>query len=105
MDDFVKQHLKYPEDAIKNKTEGLVIVIADVDISGKVIDTKIKHGIGHGCDEEARRVVSLMKFESIRLRGLRAVYHKTINIQFRLPKPKPVQFSIVYNYVEKPGKS
>jgi protein TonB len=101
MDDFVKQHLRYPQEAVRNRVEGLVIVKADVDISGKVIDTKVKHGIGHGCDEEAMRVVKLMKFESIKLRGLHAVYHKTINILFRLSHPEPVQFNIVYNYIEK----
>ncbi|MEM9931036.1 MAG: TonB family protein, partial [Bacteroidota bacterium] len=50
MKKFVAQHLKYPSAAVAAKVEGTVIVRYGVDYRGKVTDTKVKKGIGHGCD-------------------------------------------------------
>lgn len=56
----IKANLKYPEEALKNKVQGQVVVEFVVDTNGAVIDPVIKQGIGSGCDEEALRVLSLM---------------------------------------------
>jgi TonB family protein len=105
LDDFIKSHLQYPEEAIKNKVEGTVAVEYDVDVFGKVILTKVKHGIGYGCDEEAVRLVEMLQYSKKRYKGMRVVFHMNINIHFRLntasPVPVPPQQQIVYNYVEK----
>src|SRR3569832_1464164 len=84
MDDFIKSNLRYPEEALKNKVEGTVSIDADIDVNGQVVSTKVKHGIGNGCDEEAKRIVSLLQFEKKRYRGLYVMFHRTINIHFRL---------------------
>lgn len=101
--EFIKQNLRYPEEALKNKIEGTVAVAYEIDQNGNVIDTKIKSGIGHGCNEEAMRVTRLLKFGVAKQHGLRVTFHKTINIHFRLPisKKKPSGTQVVYNYVEK----
>jgi TonB family protein len=100
MDLFVKEHLKYPEEAIRMKIAGTVSVVADVDYKGHVIKTVVKKGIGFGCDEEAARVVSLMQFESLKYRGLRVIFHKTVNIHFHIPGAVPVIPEINYSYKE-----
>lgn len=56
----IKANLKYPEEAIKNKVQGQVVVEFVIDTNGAVINPVIKQGIGSGCDEEALRVLSLM---------------------------------------------
>lgn len=56
----IKSNLKYPEEALKNKVQGQVVVEFVIDANGAVIDPVIKQGIGSGCDEEALRVVSMM---------------------------------------------
>ncbi len=105
LDDFIKENLKYPEEALKNKIEGTVSIEYDVDVFGKVILAKIKHGIGHGCDEEAIRLVKLLKYPKKRYKGMHVVFHMTINIHFRIntasKSPEQPQQQIVYNYVEK----
>jgi TonB family protein len=105
LDDFIKANLMYPEEAISNKVEGTVSVEYDVDVFGKVIATKVKHSLGYGCDEEAVRLVRLLKYPKKRYQGMRVVFHMTINIHFRLNEASkiPAQTSqqIVYNYVEK----
>ncbi len=100
MDEFIKKNLRYPEEAMENKIEGTVAVEIDIDVFGKVSTAKVKHGIGHGCDEEAMRLVMLLQFEKKKYKGLYVMFHKTINIHFRLHEAsKPVQFS--YQYKEK----
>jgi TonB family protein len=104
LDEFVKSNLRYPEEAINNKVEGTVSIEYDVDVFGNVIATRLKHGIGYGCDEEAIRIVNLLKYPKKRYQGLRVVFHMTINIHFHLTqasKPVPQEQKIVYTYVEK----
>ncbi|REJ83738.1 MAG: energy transducer TonB [Bacteroidetes bacterium] len=102
MDQFVSSNLRYPEEAIENKVEGTVAVDFDIDVFGNVIEAKIKHGIGYGCDEEALRLVKLLKFEKKKYQGMRVVFHRSINIHFRLHSAsvKPVQGNqIQYNFI------
>ena len=101
--EFIRQNLRYPEEALKNKIEGTVSVEYELDQKGNVIDAKVKKGIGHGCDEEALRVTRLLKFSSAKVRGYRVTFHKTINIHFKLPgAPLPQKSAqIVYTFVEK----
>ena len=99
--EFVKKNLRYPKEAQKNKIEGTVAVKYEIDQKGNVIDAQIKSGLGHGCDEEALRVVKLLKFHVPKHRGLRVTFHKTINIHFRLPETKKASSEMVYTYVEK----
>jgi protein TonB len=43
----------YPEDALKEKVQGMVFIQFVVNNDGTVTDAAIKQGIGHGCDEAA----------------------------------------------------
>jgi TonB family protein len=104
LNDFVTSNLKYPEEALKNKIEGSVSLEYDVNVFGDVIATRVLHGIGYGCDEEACRIVSLLKFPKHKYKGLFVVFHLKINIHFKLhsaSKIIPQQQNVVYNYVEK----
>lgn len=85
---FIKQNLSYPEKAKAKKVEGTVYVRYTINYKGKVIDTKIISGIGYGCDEEAIRLVKLLEFNVPRNRNLKAVFHKSLQIHFRLPIEK-----------------
>ncbi len=89
MKKFVAKHLKYPPKALKAKAEGTVIVRYTLNYTGKVTDVKVKKGIGHGCDEEAMRVVKLMKFTVPQSSKKKVRIHQDVNIHFKLPKPKP----------------
>jgi len=86
---FVGKHLKYPPAAKEAKVEGTVVVRYGLDYTGKVTDAKVKKGIGHGCDEEAMRVVKLMRFTVPQSSKKKVRIHQNINIHFKLPKPKP----------------
>jgi len=102
---FIYENLRYPPEAVQEKIEGTVLLEYDIDYKGNVVDTRILQGVGHGCDEEAARVVRLLKFTVGRNRGVRVLFHNKARIRFKLPvpakvekiAPQPVQ--VQYNYV------
>jgi TonB family protein len=100
MDDFIKHQMKYPEEALNNRVEGTVSVDIDIDVNGKVTSAKVKHGIGYGCDEEALRLVNLLRFEKKKYQGMYVLFHRTVNIHFRLPAAP----ALTYSYKESAKK-
>ena len=57
---FLKENIRYPEAARKNKIEGKVYVTFTVEKDGSITHAQILHDIGGGCGEEAIRVVNSM---------------------------------------------
>ena len=112
MKDFIKTNLSYPSTALHQKVEGTVYVRYTINYKGKVIDARIIAGIGYGCDEEALRLVKLLEFIVPKNRNLKAVFHKDLQIHFRLPKAQPksvrtppsTPLTIQYNYTTRKQK-
>lgn len=100
--EFIRTNLQYPKAAIENKIEGTVHVAYHVDGLGNVLDCVVTHGIGYGCDEEAVRIIMLMKYEKAKNRGLRVTATMRTRISFQLPKQ--AEFQIEYSVKEKPVK-
>ena len=101
MRDFVRLHLKYPEEALRQKIEGTVTVRYEIDYKGNVTDAQVLSGLGFGCDEEAIRIVKLFKFDVPPVRGLRVTFHNDLKVHFKLPKPGtqiPQTVELHYNY-------
>lgn len=88
MKQFVSRNLKYPKEALSGKVEGTVIIRYSLDYRGKVVEAKVKKGLGYGCDEEALRVVNLLRFEVPQERKKKVRIHQDVNIHFKLPKPR-----------------
>ncbi len=89
MREFIRRQMKYPKDAIDKKIEGTVHVNYAVSGSGKVIKTKVVSGIGYGCNEEAERIVKLLKFKMDKILKKKVTFNKKIRINFKLPKAAP----------------
>jgi TonB family protein len=83
---FIHERLRYPAEAMEAKIEGTVIVMYDVHDDGTVHHARVMKGIGHGCDEEALRVIGLVRFEEVKNRGMRVKVTKKTKINFRLPR-------------------
>jgi TonB family protein len=94
---FIHDQLKYPKEALDKKIEGTVVLKAEINYRGEVIGTKIISGIGYGCDEEASRVVSLLKFHIDKIRNLKVTFFKTFNIHYKLPAS--LENTVSYTYV------
>ena len=58
---------------------------------GNVVATRVLQGLSHECDEEACRVVQMMKFDVERNRGVHVLFHQKVRVQFKKPKQVPPQ--------------
>lgn len=86
---LIAAEMKYPAAAIQEKVEGSVYVRYGIDYKGHVSEVKVLQGLGHGCDEEAIRLVKLFKFQVPKLpRKVKVGFHKKLRIHFKLPKQK-----------------
>lgn len=102
--EFIRLHLTYPENARKNKIEGDVFLEYKVGFDGQVSHVKVLKGIGWGCDEEAARILKLLKFAPQNNHGVKIISTYKIKIRFQLPKEtdtKSVQ--IQYSVSSKAG--
>ena len=89
MREFIAKEMKYPESALEKKIEGTVYLKYEVDYKGTVVSSRVLSHLGYGCDEEAQRIVSKLKFYvGKNPRKLRIKFNKSIKINFRLPKKK-----------------
>lgn len=103
---FIKENLNYPEEALQNKVEGDVIIKYKVTGKGEVINPEIVKGIGHGCDEEALRLVGMLSYQSVKNRGVRVITDNKIKIPFRIKNHiKKQKYSISYSSEKKADTS
>ena len=93
---FIAGNLRYPKAAMDAKVEGKVLVQYDIDDNGFVHNARILKGLGYGCDEEALRLVEMLRYDKVRNRGVRVKLTTRTNIIFRLPK-----FSVSYTEKKK----
>ncbi len=92
---FLTDNLSYPEEALQKGIEGDVYVKFSVNDLGVVLEAHIEKGLGHGCDEEALRLVRMLKYEAVKNRGMRVQSSMRTRIPFRLSKSRP-DVQIVY---------
>jgi len=90
LQDFIRKNLIYPAAAIKKSTEGTVLVGFRIGYDGTVSELKVLKGIGDGCDEEALRVVKLLKFSQQNNRGVKLTTTRKMKINFKMPVKKPI---------------
>ncbi len=57
---FLRKNVRYPELAIKNQVQGVVLLVFVIEIDGSVSNIRVSRGIGGGCDEESVRVTKMM---------------------------------------------
>jgi TonB family protein len=81
----IASKVKYPESAKKKGISGKVYVTFVVDKDGKIVDLEIARGVESTLDEEALRVMSLLKtWKPGSQRGIPVKVQYTIPIQFAL---------------------
>lgn len=97
--EYIKSNLVYPEKARENNIEGTVLLHAEIDDNGNVLQVKVQKSVGYGCDEEAIRLLNNVKFGKVKNRGRRVKTWKKFKIPFKLPRHTS-QKKIVYNIVK-----
>jgi len=94
---FLQKNLKYPKEAISKNIEGKVYLKYKITPKGEIYDVFVIKGIGYGCDQEAIRLVKLLKYTPPKNRKLKVTTYKKINISFKIPK-KTVKKNIEITY-------
>lgn len=86
LEQFVQDHIQYPQDAVDNGVEGTVTVVFAVDETGKVYSPEVKgEKLGYGLDDEAMKVVNQMpKWTPGRIKGKNVKTYYTLPITFTL---------------------
>ena len=93
---FVKENLRYPQEALLHRVEGKVLINYEVNDKGKVHSAVVLNGIGYNCNEEAIRIVKLLKYPSQINKGIRINTKFKISIHFNLPKARSIQIKYIY---------
>ncbi len=60
--DFIKANLEYPRQARLGNLQGKVVLYFVVEPSGLATNISVKNSVGGGCDEEAIRIMQLIKW-------------------------------------------
>jgi len=77
----------YPQEALKNKIEGEVIIGFNVNANGELTDFTIEKGIGFGCDEELLRLIKNgPAWAPAQINGVNASQKTTVSFVFHIPK-------------------
>ncbi len=77
---FLRKNLNYPRQAASAGVSGRVYISFVVNADGSLTEVQVLKGIGFGCDEEARRVVSSMpRWQPGRQSG------RAVRVKFNLP--------------------
>ena len=82
---FIGENLRYPKAALEAGVEGSVIVEYEIQDTGIVKNPRVLKSLGHGCNEEAIRVIRLLRFEKVKNRGVRLTMTTKTTINFILP--------------------
>ncbi len=86
---YLKENLKYPEDAKKNGVQGTVVVRFVVKADGTVDEVKVMKGLESSLDSEAMRLVkSLPKFKPGTKGGEPVDVWYTLPVMFKIPSAK-----------------
>jgi len=83
---FLRKNIRYPEQAIKNQVQGVVLLIFVIETDGSVSNIEVNKRIGGGCDEESIRVTRLMpRWEPGKRNGKAVRVLVRMPIVFRIP--------------------
>jgi len=81
---FIMKNMSYPKDAIKQNISGTVTVFFVVETSGRISNIKILNGVGAGCNQEAIRLLNLLKWMPGVKNGMAVRTKMTLTITFNL---------------------
>ncbi|GAB4487270.1 MAG: hypothetical protein OHK0019_02090 [Saprospiraceae bacterium] len=85
LSEFFSRHLLYPEKAAIRHIEGAVMITFTVNADGTIRNEKVRNGLGHGCDQEALRLVqSMPRWEPATINGKPVACGQTVRVDFRM---------------------
>jgi protein TonB len=93
---FIKNSLRYPKEALMHRVEGSVFLKYEVNEAGRVHSISVINGLGYGCDNEAERIIRLLKYSQVKNRGVKVNTKFKLTIHFKLPGVEPIKINYIY---------
>jgi len=84
--DFIAKNIKYPETAYRQNLSGIVTLGFVVEPHGRVSNIKVLQDVGGGCNQEAIRLLQMIKWMPGIKDGKAVRTIMNIDIEFRLPE-------------------
>jgi TonB family protein len=85
--EYLKDSLRYPQQALNSKVQGKVTIQFTVGANGATSDYKVLKGLGYGCDEEVIRLIKEGPKWTPSKKDDQVVTEKVkVRIRFKLPK-------------------
>ncbi len=81
---FLSENLKYPTEAFNRNISGTVILSFVVEPYGRISNLDVTQSVGGGCDEEALRLISMIKWQPAHTGEHTVRYKMTLPITFNL---------------------
>jgi protein TonB len=75
---------KFSEQARRDKVQGVVLLLLVVTREGRVVDVRVKDGLGHGLDENAIKAVRKWKFAPATKDGKPVAVQLSVEVDFHL---------------------
>lgn len=96
--EYVYKNLNYPENALKNKIQGRVMVSFVIEKDGSIADVKVARGVDEDLDKEAVRVLASMpKWKPAEVAGKAVASSYVFPVTFRLAEPKKMRKTLAPN--------
>ena len=84
---YLTDSLRYPQEALTKKIEGLVILKVTVSSLGSIKDITVNQSLGYGCDQEAVRLIKEgPDWDPAMRNGTDIEGSSKVEVQFKLPK-------------------
>lgn len=86
-DQYLKNSLRYPQQALENKIKGKVTIQFTVKTDGTLSDFNVLKGLGYGCDEEVLRLVQEgPKWQPTTENNVAVASEVKVRVKFSLPQ-------------------
>jgi TonB family protein len=100
--EFITKNIRYPKEAEEANIEGSVIVGYDITDNGLIQNIHIIKSLGYGCDEEAMRVIGLLRYEKVKNKRVRVKMSTKNTIHFNLNQLK-ISYSVTETVKQEAG--
>lgn len=96
--EFISSQLQYPQDAIVQNIQGTVVVAYMVNDEGNVENARVVQSLFPSCDEEAIRLVSLLKYTKAYNHGVRVKANQKLHVHFKCKPEQKKTVQLQYAY-------
>lgn len=103
VDDFIRMHIEYPEEAIRNGEQGVVIIAYETDKEGKITHTEIIKSVSPSVDSAALRLFRLILWKPARKMGKPVDGHGEFRIKYNIKRYRSLVKKRGYDKTALPG--